>query len=150
MSLYTFNRNKLSVVCLSLFLTIIQPNLSNLSSHEQSTSEQKPKLRLRSTPKIGFAPIEILFIGELQGGEDNYEEFYCPTVEWDWDDDTVSSSTPDCDPYEPNRSTIRRHFFIRHKFNYSGRYEVRLNLKKGRDIVASSQTMIQLQGRGLR
>ena len=150
MSFSGFNRYKLSVTCLSFFLIIIQPNFNNLLSHEQSTSEQKPKLSLRSTPKIGFAPIEILFIGELKGGEDNYEEFYCPTVEWDWDDNTVSSSTPDCDPYEPNKSKIQRHFFVRHKFNYGGRYEIRLHLKKGREIVTSSQTVIQLQSGGLR
>ena len=110
--------------------------------------DDKPELTLRSTRKIGFAPAEILFIAELRGGADDYEDLYCATLEWDWDDDTRSESTPDCDPYEPGTSKIRRRFSMRHKFEYGGRYEVRLHLKQRDNTVASARTTVQLRGGG--
>ena len=110
--------------------------------------DDKPELTLRSSPKIGFAPAEILFVAELRGGADDYEDLYCASIEWDWDDDTRSESTPDCDPYEPGTSTIRRRFSTRHTFEYGGRYEVRLHLKQRDDTVASARTTVELRGGG--
>ena len=90
-------------------------------------------------------PANILFTAELKGGDD-IEEFYRPEVEWDWDDDTRSESTPDCEPYEPGTSQIRRRFSQRRRFDYGGRYEVRINLKKRGDTVASARTVVELRG----
>ena len=110
--------------------------------------DDKPELTLRSSPKIGFAPVEILFVAELRGGADDYEDLYCASIEWDWDDDTRSESTPDCDPYEPGTSTIRRRFSTRHTFEYGGRYEVRFHLKQRDDTVASARTTVELRDGG--
>ena len=106
----------------------------------------EPQLRLRATPRISFAGTEIVFMGELRGGADDYKEFYCAAVEWDWDDDTRSESTPDCDPYEPDTSKIRRRFTMRHVYQYGGRYEVRLRLKQRDDIVASARARVEVRG----
>lgn len=119
---------------------------SRFAGFAQSGEDEKPKLALRATPRVGFVPAEILFVGELRGGADDYEEFYCATVEWDWDDDTRSESTPDCDPYEPGASRIRRRYSTRHRFDYPGRYEVRLNLKRRGDTVASARAVVELRG----
>ena len=82
----------------------------------------------------------------MRGGADDYEDFYCASVEWDWDDDTRSESTPDCEPYEPGKSRIRRRFSTRHRFDYGGRYEVRFRLKKRDDAVAAARTVVELRG----
>ena len=111
-----------------------------------ATDDEEPELSLRATTSVAFVPVDILFVGQLRGGADDYEDLYCVTVEWDWDDDTRSSSTPDCDPYEPETSKIRRRYSTRHRFQYGGRYEIRLNLKKGDDVVASARTIIELRG----
>ncbi len=108
--------------------------------------QEDAELRLRASPRVSFAPAEILFVGEIRGGPDDNEELYCASVEWDWDDDTVSASTPDCDPYEPG-VTIRRRFSIRHKYEYGGRYQVRLHLKRRDDIVISARTRVEVRGR---
>ena len=55
-------------------------------------------------------------------------------------------STFDCEPYEPGVSEIRRRFSRRHSFNRGGRYEIRLTLKRGGDIIASARTSITVQG----
>ncbi|MCY4633048.1 MAG: PKD domain-containing protein [Acidobacteria bacterium] len=112
--------------------------------------DDDPRLRLRATPRVGLAPASILFVGTLDGGPDDNEELYCTTIEWDWGDDTLSESTPDCEPLEPGRTEIRRRFSVRHTFDYAGRYEVRLNLKRRDDILISARTRIEVRGNRFR
>ena len=108
--------------------------------------DDRPELSLRARPNLGFAPAEIIFTGRLRGGDDNNEEFYCLSAEWDWDDETRSESIFDCDPFEPGVSEIRRRYSRRHTFEYGGRYEVRLSLKRGDDLIESARTAVQIQG----
>lgn len=107
---------------------------------------EEPDLSLRASPRVGFAPAEILFIGQLRGGSDHHEPFYCASMQWEWDDGTHSERILDCDPFEPGTSKIQRRFSQRHTFEYSGRYEVRLSLKRQDDVVASVQTVVQVRG----
>jgi hypothetical protein len=107
---------------------------------------EEPELRLRASPRVGFAPVEILFIGELRGGSDDHEPLYCATVEWEWDDGTRSERTPDCDPFEPGTTEIRRRFSQRHVFQNGGNYEVRLSLKRRDDVVSSVRTTVEISG----
>ena len=119
-----------------------------LAGIEINKGNDKGKLNLRSTPRVAFAPADVLFVAEIRGGADDDADLYCAALEWDWDDDTKSESTPDCDPYEPGTSKIRRRFSARHKFEYGGRYQVRLNLKQRDDTVASARTVVVLRGDG--
>jgi len=112
--------------------------------------DDDPRLRLRATPRVAFAGQSFLFVGQIRGGPDDNEELYCATIEWDWGDDTYSESTPDCEPFEPGRSEIRRRFSTRHTFDYAGRYEVRLNLKRRDDILISARTRIEVRGNRFR
>ena len=112
---------------------------------ELLAQEDRPELRLRASPNLAFAGTEISFTGLLRGGANDYEEFYCVSAEWDWDDGTRSESILDCEPYEPGSSEIRRRFSRRHSFDNGGRYEVRLNLKRGNDIVESARTNVSVR-----
>ena len=114
------------------------------AAHAQE--DDRPELGLRAANNLAFAPVEVVFTGRLRGGADDVEEFYCLSAEWDWDDGTISESTFDCEPYEPGVSEIRRRFSRRHSFNLGGRYEIRLTLKRGGDIIASARTSITVQG----
>jgi hypothetical protein len=107
--------------------------------------DDRPELSLRARPQVAFAPAEISFTGVLRGGRDDYEEFYCVSAEWDWDDGTRSESILDCEPYEPGVSEIRRRFSRRHTFTLGGRYEVRLTLKRRDDVVQLERTSIVIQ-----
>ena len=115
-------------------------------SGQQDAEGDEPELRLRATPRVAFAPTEILILGELRGGRDDYEQLYCASVEWDWDDGTRSESIPDCDPYESGVSEIRRRYSMRHAFRRGGVYKVRLNLKKRDVVVSSARTTVEIQG----
>lgn len=110
-----------------------------------SEEPEKPKLRLRASPNVAFAGQEVLFIAELREGDDDYRELYCVTVEWDWDDGTRSESTPDCDPYEPGVSKIRRRYSTRHAFRDGGRHEIRIYLKQRDDVIMSVKQSVEVR-----
>ena len=110
-----------------------------------SAEPEEPKLRLRASPQVTFAGDQVLFIAELRDGDDDYRELYCVTVEWDWDDGTRSESTPDCDPYEPGVSKIRRRYSTRHTFRDGGRHEVRVFFKQRDDVIASVKQAIEVR-----
>ena len=112
----------------------------------QEAEDGEPELRLRATPRVAFAPAQILVVAELRGGSDHHEPLYCASVEWDWDDGTRSESIPDCDPYEPGVSEIRRRFSMRHAFQRGGMYEVRFSLKQRDDVISSARTTVQVRG----
>src|SRR4029079_15374729 len=57
---------------------------------------KKPKLTLKAQPAISMSPARVVVTAERMGGADDYEDFYCPTVAWDWGDETQSESTSDC------------------------------------------------------
>ena len=83
---------------------------------------------------------------ELKGGDDDFEEYYCPTIEWNWGDGTVSESTNDCDPYEAGKSQIRRRFTVSHNYRRSGAFRISFRLKNKDKVLASSTTIVRLLG----
>ena len=137
-----------SIGALSLILAAGQ--MADGYAASRQGPDDDPRLRLRATPRVAFAPASILFVGQLRGGPDDNEELYCATIEWDWGDDTLSETTPDCEPFEPGRTSIRRRFSVRHTFDYQGRYEVRMNLKRRDDILISARTRIEVRGNRFR
>ena len=106
--------------------------------------DEKPTLKLRASPAMGFSPLRIRFTGQLSGGPDDYEDLYCVTVEWHWGDDTRSSSTYDCEPYEAGTSEITRRYTISHTFRRAGLYEVQLRLKRSDETVSMATVAVQI------
>jgi hypothetical protein len=119
---------------------------------QRETDEKKPSLSLRATPPVGFTPLRVRLVVDVKGGSDDYAEFYCAGVEWDWGDGTVSESSSDCDPYEPGKSTIRRRFTAEHVFRQRGAYKVVFKLKqKTRQVgVATSSVEVRAGLQGFR
>ncbi|MBI4477171.1 MAG: PKD domain-containing protein [Acidobacteria bacterium] len=109
------------------------------------SKNKKPSLSLKANPTIGFAPMRSFLTAELRGGANDYEEYYCPTVEWDWGDGTRSESTADCDPYEAGKSEIKRHFAVQHVFRLGGTYAVRIRLKRKDKVLVSASTTLRIQ-----
>lgn len=107
-------------------------------------SDKKPKLALKAQPVIAMSPARVVLTAELVGGPNDYEEFYCPTVEWDWGDGTQSESTNDCAPYEAGKSEIKRRFTVEHVFR-AGNYRVSFKIKRRDRVVALSTIQIQVR-----
>jgi hypothetical protein len=101
--------------------------------------ERRPKVALRAQPQVAVAPSRIVLTAELTGGANDFEDYYCPTIEWDWGDDTKSESSFDCQPFEAGKSEIRRRFTIEHTFRRSGYYKVYFRMKRsGKPVGAAS------------
>jgi hypothetical protein len=106
--------------------------------------DQRPRLTVRAQPNVGTSPARIVLSAELARGADDFEEYYCPMVVWEWGDGTVSESSSDCDPYQAGVSQIRRRYTIEHIFRRSGTYKVYFHLKQRSKIVVSGSVNVQI------
>ena len=133
------------VASLMLSVAVGAAQQSNKSSkNKDQDKENKPTLKLTARPPLGMSPARIVLTGDLTGGPNDAEDFYCPTIEWDWGDGTTSESTSDCDPYEPGKSEIRRRYTVEHVFR-AGNYRVALRLKKRDKMVSSATVMVEVR-----
>ena len=134
----------------------------------QAPQNKKPSINIRTNPRSGFSPLRVVLTAELTGGADDFEDFYCASVEWDWGDGTKSESKSDCDPYEAGKSEIKRRYAQEHTFRannsttssatgFSGaagdisqnqppiQFRVRFSLKQKNKTVGSGQATIEVR-----
>ncbi len=107
----------------------------------KDSADPRPKISLKAQPMIAMAPARIVLTAELTGGANDYEEFYCGAVEWEWGDGTKSESSSDCAPYEPGKSEIKRRFTVEHVFRM-GSYRVMFHLKRHDKAVGNATIFI--------
>jgi hypothetical protein len=112
----------------------------------QQAEPKKPSLTLKATPPVGFTPLRVVVVADIKDGSDDYADFYCAGVEWDWGDGTISENSSDCDPYEAGKSTIRRRFTADHIYRQSGQFKVVFKLKQKTRQVAAVSTNVQVRG----
>lgn len=120
--------------------TLVTAVVVSLVAPWASLAEPKPKkpvLDMRVSPRMAFSPVSILVVAEMKGGDD-IEEFYCPEIEWDWDDGGKSVHEADCDPFEAS-TQIERRFSQEHAYRRAGIYNVKASFKKaGRTFLAGT------------
>jgi hypothetical protein len=120
----------------------------SLAAAEAGTDKEKdkgkrPKLELRCAPRFAFSPVNVLFTAELKGGDD-LEEYYCPEIEWDWDDGGKSVQESDCDPFEAGTKITRR-FTEYHEYRVAGTYHVKVTLRRARDAFAQASVRVTVK-----
>lgn len=125
-------------------LTVNAQNSDKNSKDSKEREAQRPKLVLKAQPLISTAPARVVLTAELLGGAKDYEEYYCPTVEWEWGDGTKSESSVDCRPYEAGKSEIKRRFTVEHVF-HQGNHRVTFRLKRQDKQLASAGVNLQVQ-----
>ena len=113
--------------------------------HAREQGNKKPSLSLKASPAVSFAPARIVVVAEVKGGSNDFEDFYCPSIEWEWGDLTTSTAEADCEPYEAGKSEIRRRYTVEHRFKNPGGFKIILRLKKGTKVVATANTMVQVR-----
>lgn len=104
----------------------------------------RPKLSLRAQPLIAMAPARVVLTAELVGGANDFEEYYCSAVEWEWGDGTKSESSTDCAPYEAGKSEIKRRYTVEHVFR-QGQYRVMFHLKRHDKSVGNATVSLQVR-----
>ena len=117
----------------------------HLSAAQRDAADKKPSLSLKATPPAGFAPLRVHLAVDVKGGPNDYADFYCPTVQWDWDDGTISETSEDCNPYEAGKSTIPRRFSADHTFRLSGDYRLTFRLKQKDKVISSATTTLTVR-----
>jgi hypothetical protein len=109
---------------------------------------KRPSLSLKATPGTGMVPVRVSATAEFKGGDDDFQEYYCPAVAWDWGDGTVSEAASDCDPYEAGVSQIRRRFTQSHTYKRPGAFRIVFRLKHRERVLTSQATVVRLLGGG--
>ena len=140
------NTRHLASLCTLLLLTA--GTAGGQQSDPPKQDAKRPKLTLKARPEIGIAPLRVVFTAELEGGSDDFEEYYCPTTIWEFGDGGVSEASADCPPYEAGKSQIKRRYVMEHNYRRSGRIRVYFSLRhRGKEVTAAS-TIINMQPGG--
>jgi len=109
---------------------------------------KRPSLTLKATPGTGMVPIRVAATAEFKGGDDDFRDYYCPAVEWNWGDGTVSQEAKDCEPYEAGVSQNRRRFTGSHTYKRAGAFRITFRLKHRDRVLTSQTTIVRLLGGG--
>ena len=127
-------------MALSIVLT-----LALSGADRDKDKDKRPKISVRASPAMGISPARVVASADLNGGANDYEEFYCPSIEWDWGDDTRSTTSADCEPYEAGKSEIKRRFTVEHMFRRPDNYRVAFRLKRRDKGVGFATVQIQVR-----
>ena len=82
---------------------------------------------------------------DVKGGPDDYADFYCPTIQWDWGDGTVSETGEDCEPYQAGKTSITRRYSSDHLFRLSGDYRLTFRLKQKDRVVSTASSSVTIR-----
>lgn len=129
------------VTCLLLTATVAA---APQKSEKDKDGDRRPRLTLTARPVISMAPARVVLTAELQGGANDFEDFYCAATEWDWGDGTQSEASADCAPYEPGKSEIKRRYTVEHVFR-TGAYKVMFRLKRNDKTLTAATVSIQVR-----
>src|SRR3954463_2884775 len=110
-----------------------------------SDKDKKPKINVKANPAMALSPAREGVSADMHGGPDDYEDFYCAGVEWDWGDDTRSNNSADCEPYEAGKSQFKRRFTADHVYRLAGEYRIQFGLKKKKKPIAAASTSVKIR-----
>ena len=142
----------LALVCTSILTPAhMAASGTTFVSGEVEQGKGKPKATLRVNPTLVFPPARVVATAELTEGANDFQDYYCPKIEWIWGDETQKESSEDCDPYEAGKSEIRRrysadHTYRRDPMGATANYELIFRMKQGSKIVLSLRQTIKVQG----
>jgi len=114
-------------------------------------NDDKPSVKVSASPAMGFAPARVVLTADIRGGSDDYEEFYCATIEWEISapdirsDDIKSELEAQCDPYQAGKSEIKRRYVREQIFRAGGDYRVKFRLKQKDKVVGAATTTIRIR-----
>ena len=138
-------RKRLRLLSVSLICVAAPASVNLLAQNDKPTDDpRRPKLTLRTSATIATSPARLTLTAELVGGVNDYEDFYCPSVEWNWGDGTRSESEFDCEPYHAGKSEIRRFFTVQHVFR-TGDYHVTFRLRRHDKELAAATADLRIQ-----
>ena len=144
------NRRRRLLIAAACLALATAPGVARAKPNPQKDPKENPRPRivLRAQPLVAVAPARIVLTAELVGGVNDFEEYYCPTISWEWGDDTTSESTVDCEPYEAGKSEIKRRFTVQHIFRQEGSQKVFFRLKHRNKEVGAAWVTVAVRPGG--
>ena len=141
------NRERRLLAAAACLALATMPGVARGKQNTQKDPKEnpRPRITLRAQPLVAIAPARVVLTAELVGGANDFEEYYCPTISWDWGDDTTSESTVDCEPYEAGKSEIRRRFTVQHVFRQEGSQKVFFRLKRRNKEVGTAWVTVAVR-----
>ena len=139
------NHRAFRPIAVLLAAALLDGTLAFAAGADRQDENKKPSLSLKVTPPIAFSPAKVRVVVDVRGGADDYAEYYCPTIEWEWGDGTFSENTQDCDPYEAGKSTIRRRFSAEHTYRIAGSFKVFFRLKRKDKTMGAASASVQIR-----
>ena len=118
---------------------------NNSKDAQDAPDAKRPQVRLSARPVISVSPARVVLTAEIVGGANDFEEYYCAGIEWDWGDGTQSESSADCAPYEAGKSEIKRRFTVEHLFRRPDNYRVTFKLKLRDKAVGFATVQVQVR-----
>ena len=125
------------------FFALSMLNAAAASAGDQGRA-RKPRLEVRASPRMAFSPVMVLATAELRGG-DIAEEFYCPALEWDWDDGGKSIQEGDCAPFVTGTTKIDRRFTAEHEYRRAGVYNIKVTMRRANRALAASNVRVTVR-----
>src|SRR5919109_3386672 len=49
---------------------------------KEKKEPKRPSLSLKAAPGTGMVPVRVSATAEFKGGDDDFQEYYCPSIEW--------------------------------------------------------------------
>src|SRR5262245_28618683 len=114
---------------------------------------EKPKPKVEFKPsqrlaQLGLPPrssVTVLFRLSIKDG--GSEDYYCPKLEWEWEDDTRATEESDCPPFaEAQKSDHEKSWSKSHTFWEPGEHTIRVHLYKGDRLIKTLDTKVEVQG----
>jgi hypothetical protein len=115
------------------------------SAATKGPNDKKPSIAVKASPSMGFAPFRAVLTADVKGGPDDYEQYYCATIEWDMGDGNRAEQELDCDPYEAGKSQIKRRYVREQIFDTPGEFQVAFRLKQKNKVVGAGMTTIRVR-----
>ena len=138
-------RTAVAAACLGSLALAGIGQAQDAGEKQDAEKKKKPSVAIRMSPQSGFSPLRVVATAELRGGSDDYQEFYCPVIEWEWGDGTRSEQRVDCDPYEAGKSEVRRRYTVQRTYHTAGEYRVIFRMKQANKVVGSGQTTLRIR-----
>ena len=101
--------------------------------------------RKTSVLLMGRCEVDVAFRLVVSDGGD--EDYYCPRVQWEWEDGSFSEEEVDCPPFSEATADDHRQVWTRHRaFQKNGRYVVKARLLKAERVVRIVETTAIVTG----
>lgn len=111
----------------------------------------KPKVELKVNPQfamLGIGPRAFATVHfRLSVKDAGVEDYYCPRIEWEWDDGTKGTEESDCPPFATaQKEDHERSWNKSRQFWEPGNHVVKVRMYKGDRLIRTIDAKVEVSG----